>query len=408
MTSPAANSPPSQSQDEATYVCRRALIWCSAFVMVALMASSGAAQTHQGVMPTMARLTPKRAISAILTAWNKYEVVAMTEAHGDKDMDDFILSLIRNPQFPKKVNDIVVECGNSLYQPVLDRYIAGENVPFAEVEKVWRNTTQPMCGVSGFFEQFFPLVRAINRNLPPTKRLRVLAADPPIDWREVKTRQDYLRFSDRDGSIASVMEKDVLSKHRKALMLVGVVHLMHGVDVPSPGNAVTLYERHYPKRTFVINTLGDDSNLPLSSTSKFASWSVPSLARAKGTWLGALPVADVFPVPFKLSSNCKPVYDFPQKKPMQDLVDAFLYLGPRHLRLGEPIPADIALDTAYMTEWLRRRSLILPPLTLEVFDQHEVKGAQNPLLPVIPNTNAIMQSVIRGCLASKRRRTTPR
>jgi hypothetical protein len=38
----------------------------------------------------------------------------MREAHGMKDVDDFTLSLIRNPSFPEKVNDIAVECGNSL------------------------------------------------------------------------------------------------------------------------------------------------------------------------------------------------------------------------------------------------------------------------------------------------------
>ena len=48
------------------------------------------------------------------------------------------LSLIRNPAFSEKVNDIVFESGNSLYQPILDRYIAGEDVPFTEVQKVWR------------------------------------------------------------------------------------------------------------------------------------------------------------------------------------------------------------------------------------------------------------------------------
>ena len=52
-------------------------------------------------------------------------------------------------------------------------------MPFTEVRKVWRNTTQSMCGQSGFFEQFFPVVRAINQKLPITKRLRVLAGDPP-------------------------------------------------------------------------------------------------------------------------------------------------------------------------------------------------------------------------------------
>ena len=59
----------------------------------------------------------------------------MPEDHGLKDLDDLIFALIRNPVFPEKVNDVVVECGNSLYQPILDRYIAGEDVPLAEARK---------------------------------------------------------------------------------------------------------------------------------------------------------------------------------------------------------------------------------------------------------------------------------
>src|ERR1700692_1359033 len=99
----------------------------------------------QTAIPAGLELRPQPAVAAILAAFDKHEVVGMSEGHGMKDVDDFILSLIRNPAFSLKVNDIEVECGNSLSQPILDRYIAGEDVPFTEVKKVWRNTTQPMC-----------------------------------------------------------------------------------------------------------------------------------------------------------------------------------------------------------------------------------------------------------------------
>src|ERR1700731_1872779 len=115
--------------------------------------------------------TPQEATKAILAAFDKYEVVGMHSAHGSKDVDDYILSLIRDPAFPTKVNDIVVECGNSLYQGILDQYIAGENVPLTAVQQVWRNTTQLMCSLSGFYEQLFPLVRELNRKLPAQKRM---------------------------------------------------------------------------------------------------------------------------------------------------------------------------------------------------------------------------------------------
>src|SRR6516162_7126568 len=102
---------------------------------------------------------PQDATKAILAAFDKYEVVGMGAAHRNKDLDDFILRLIRNRELAGKVNDIVVECGSSLYQPILDQYIAGEDVPLEQARKVWRNTTQPMCGVSAFYEELFPLVR---------------------------------------------------------------------------------------------------------------------------------------------------------------------------------------------------------------------------------------------------------
>jgi hypothetical protein len=72
-----------------------------------------------------------------------------------------------------------------------------------------------VCGMSGFYEQFFPLVRAINQKLLPGKRLRVLAGDPPVDWDQIKTFQDISQLTHRDPNITSVMEKEVLSSIAK-------------------------------------------------------------------------------------------------------------------------------------------------------------------------------------------------
>lgn len=178
--------------------------------------------------------SPEPAIKAIYALYGHYEVVAMDAAHGNQNLDGFILALLSDLEFPGKINDIVVECGNSLYQPILDRYISGGNVAPFEIEKVWRNTTQPMCAVSSFYAQLFPLIRRLNQRLPPEKRVRVLAGDVPINWDLVRTRNDLLHSpQDRDGTVASIMEKEVLSKHRKALMLFGTDHLYHGVVPPS-------------------------------------------------------------------------------------------------------------------------------------------------------------------------------
>ncbi len=142
-------------------------------VFAVVISNSGWTQA----MASGAEPTPKPAVDAILSAFDKYKIVAIPAAHGQKDLDDFILMLVRDQRLPLIVNDIAVECGNSIYQQILDRYIAGEEVPFSEVRKVWRNTTQGLlCGTDGFYETFYPLIRAINQKLPADKRLRVLAA----------------------------------------------------------------------------------------------------------------------------------------------------------------------------------------------------------------------------------------
>ena len=353
--------------------------------------------------------TPEPAIPAILKAFETFEVVAMPAAHGQKDTDDFILSLIRDPRFPASVNDIVVECGNVLYQPILDRYIAGEDVPFTEVQHVWRDTTvQQMCGASGFYEQLYPLVRSLNQRLPASSRLRIVAADPPIDWSKILSSEDLTPFFDRDGSIASVMEREVLSKHRKALMLFGVFHLLHGGG-PGQGDAVTRYERHYPGRTFVISDLGyyGTGDEPLGDANAPGGvW--PSLLRTKNSRLGSLGLDSFLPSPLTTDENCNVVDAFSgtSSKPVADQIDAFLYLGPQKSLLAEPLPADIALDRAYRSEWLRRMKLVgLPgPSTLEEIDAQIVASAANPMLTPPPRKSVSQEMKLRirqDCLSRK-------
>jgi hypothetical protein len=416
MGNPTIGRTLSDGRSESSHVCRVIRRYCAVLVfLMAVIPATMLAQTQQQPKPVGSEPIAEPAVPAILAAFDKYEVVGVPQGHGMQDLDDFILTLIRNPAFAEKVNDIEVECGNSLYQPVLDRYIGGEDVPFTEVQKVWRKTGQPACGASGFFEQFFPLVRAINQKLPLERHLRVLAGDSPVDWDQVKSLQDVIRLVHRDASIASVMEKEVLSRHRKALMLFGTFHLLHGVG----GSAVSIYEKDYPNLTFVISDFGTfDTNLPTLSNSPFATWPNPSLARAKGTWLGALDLSHFLPPPTRIDQDCNVLQEFPKvlQKPMEDLVDGFLYLGPQDLRLKEKMPADIALDVDYRKEMQRGGAMLGFPgaatETLKEFDQQIVNSAENPLFvipkppdPKLPDPE--LKRMVQNCLDLKSHSSAP-
>ncbi len=102
-----------------------------------------------------------------------------------------------------------------------------------------------------------------------------LARDPPIDWTAVKSQEDFLPFTERDTTIASAMENEVLSKRHKALMLFGLAHMTHG------GGAVGIYEQHYSNTTFVIADHRGFAKDNDQLEKRMTSWPVPSLAPVK-------------------------------------------------------------------------------------------------------------------------------
>ncbi|OLD47997.1 MAG: hypothetical protein AUI63_03525 [Gemmatimonadetes bacterium 13_1_40CM_2_60_3] len=174
----------------------------------------------------------------------------------------------------------------------------------------------------------------------------------------MQRREDMRPFMDRDASIASVMEREVLAKHRKALMIFGVLHLMHG-----GGSAVGRYERNgYPSVTFVImahNGFGNHTPLTKYNEAlerRIASWPVPSLVPLKGTWLADLEYGYFFP-------------DERGRNRISARVDGYLYLGPRDLLLNEPIPAGMVLDKDYIAELRRRADRIGGPMRPEAILQ---------------------------------------
>ena len=73
---------------------------------------------------------PVDPIVAILDAFRTHQIVAVSDPHGNEQAHAFRLALVRDPRVADVVNDIVVEFGNALHQGAIDRYVAGEDVPY--------------------------------------------------------------------------------------------------------------------------------------------------------------------------------------------------------------------------------------------------------------------------------------
>jgi len=60
-----------------------------------------------------------------------HNIVTIGEIHGNKQEYEWLRSPVGTPDFADRVDDVVMEFGNSLYQKSVDYYIAGVDVPRA-------------------------------------------------------------------------------------------------------------------------------------------------------------------------------------------------------------------------------------------------------------------------------------
>jgi hypothetical protein len=360
------------------------------------------------------------AIDGVLQAFDSYPVVAIGDEHGVEQLGEFYQALLRSPEFAKKVDALVLEYGNARYQELVDRYVNGEDVPYAELQKVWSDAVGKQPGPTEvMYPQLFAAVRAVNQSLPDDQKLRILLGDPPIDWSAVKSREDVQRFqSQRDTHFAQVVTGEVLDKGLKALVIIGRGHLDRGQPSnqmqaagesqqnqlqPMPGAngdaapagqpqmrqmpqsaggkaglMQQIVEAKYPGRTFVIlvhTGFADDAcNARLEE--RMAGWQAPSLALVEGSWLESIECqkfpamvlkqrpgssagnapANNAPAPAQAQMRALPG-QAGQASPLST-ADGYLYLGPRESLTMSPVDPVIYLDQEYFAEQSRRRELL--------------------------------------------------
>jgi hypothetical protein len=147
----------------------------------------------------------------------------------------------------------VIECASVTEQPTLDRYIRGEDVPRAQLERVWKATSETTNGFcdAPAYPDFLSAVRNVNSRLPVEARIRVLGGHPGPGASE-----------GIEITGASVLKEQVFGKHGKALLVFGAAHSYRNLPslmLASMGDGIGLVRRleaDYPRRTFVVIPVG--------------------------------------------------------------------------------------------------------------------------------------------------------
>src|SRR5260370_16945395 len=177
------------------------------------------------------------AIDGVLELFNKKPVVVLGDAHGLAQQEAFYISFIRDPRFAEEVGNVVRELGGESAQGIIDRYVAGEDVPFPELRRVWTDVAgafAPGETVPMWIVNFYANVRAVNLKLPPEHRIKVWLGDPKIDWSKIHSFKDLQPFlRQRDEHVFRIINEEILKQHKKTLVIIGLGHLF-GPARPAP------------------------------------------------------------------------------------------------------------------------------------------------------------------------------
>src|SRR5580765_5895703 len=250
------------------------------FSAIPTVTAGAAAQAPSRPGPTV-----RPAIDTIFAAFEKHPLVGMGDMHGMAQQEDFFVTLIRDPRFAKEVGNVVVEFGTATHQDILDRYINGGSVSYAELRSVWSDGVGGVPTITGLgYANFFVQVRSINLSLPPDRRIRVWLGEPVMEWSKVKTLADINPvMAQRDSYPAAIIKREILAKGKKALVIYGSGHFNMMPDIPEEfgiRGLQNLVEDEYPHAFFVVMPYGGfvEKACSVAFEQTYGNWPTPALA----------------------------------------------------------------------------------------------------------------------------------
>lgn len=325
--------------------------------------------------PASAQPAPKAqpATSGLIDQFKTYPLVGLGDYHGLAQELDFYAALVRDPRFAKEVGNLVLEFG-AVSQPIIDRYVSGENVSYTELRKVWTDSVGWMpTGTYIGFQNLFAQVRAVNAALPSEGRIRIWLSDPKIEWEKIESNKDWSALvRTRDTYAAQLIKDEIVAKDKKALVIWGGGHFFQDGPMLELG---PLLEQNHPGKLLIVSPyIGFNEASCSLAFEKEAKLPTLSLAQVRGTSLKA--------ALSRPNCHAAPAGTPPEQEGHWSGADAdaLLYLGPAaSLTLSQKSP-DIYMDEAYRTEMSRRYQIITgKPLTAATASHNPV--SPRPLRP---------------------------
>jgi hypothetical protein len=328
------------------------------------------------------RLVYADGVEGIAAALDSFPIVALADLHGAAELGAFRRRLLADDRVLDRVQDVVIEAGNSLYQPLADRYVRGDSVSPDSLRLIWNNTTQsPLNTLDAplYAQDILRTVREANARRALGKRVRVLLADPPIEWGAVTTLGDFRRFlSQRRVSHVRVLSDSVIARGHRAIFICGGLHLLRTTAGGQPnGPMATTTQRMllvHPRSVYVILIFDGFGGATSRYEPLMTALPRESLVPFAGNMIASLPAVDVMsatpgaPEGSQLTTTPGAGRDAPSiysGLALADVADAYLYLLPfSEMTVAAADLSGYRADPARLAELDRRQRIV----TGEAFD----------------------------------------
>ncbi len=294
----------------------------------------------------------KPADTAILKAFEQHNFVGIGDYHWNDAFLRYATELISTSVFSDQVRHVVVEFGNSKYQPVLDKYLAGGEVSEAQLISVLRGSIYFMPWMPDAYVNFFKAIKARNEVLPEDRKIQVHLAEAAFDWDAMTSEKVWKKASNNKTNHFYQIAAERIKNNEKALLIFGAFHLVN-----APKNYVAKTQtRDWPLATRLEQAFPDSTYLiwPMTEpevVATFHSVKAPALLDVVQSPIADLRFIDLLPkARYRLSAM-----DSMNAK-VGELFDAFLYLGEN--QRSTLFPRDVMEDREWVNEMQRRVDII--------------------------------------------------
>ncbi|MCB1051243.1 MAG: hypothetical protein H6510_07355 [Acidobacteria bacterium] len=286
-----------------------------------------------------------------------YPLVTLGEIHQLEAQFGFLRLLLLDPEIQKSLNDVAVSFANSRYQATLDRYVLqGEDVSEPELKRVWSDHSESPTGPfdSPIYADFVHFLRELNQSKGQNERIRLVAADLPIEWANVQDREAYRALGSRSSFMGQRVVSEILARKRRGLFIVGGAHLAK-VGVSPSGqpmeNAYAIVNSAFPGQILSVNAVISFGPKDPVVLPQLKGVPVGSVAVLSQHFLGELPAPMLIRADQAASETAQKGFK------RKDLYDAYLWLGmPDQAHYILPPPETYADETLWQE--LNRRSRI--------------------------------------------------